>query len=213
MFARFETFLNDNGFRVQKGQIVDASIVRVPIQRNDHEENKLTKEEKEPENWSKHKSCQKDVDVRWTKKNGRNFFGYKNHISADVKYKLICRYRISSAEVHDSNVFEDLQDPQTTSRDVRADSAYRSQERIDNIVKIGYRERLQRKGSHHKKLMDWEKQGNRTRSRIRLRIKHIFGIQAQRAASMIMRHWDRARAGRDQDRSVQLACKFGSFVK
>ena len=32
-------FLRENGFRTQKGQIVDASIVRVPIQRNSREEN------------------------------------------------------------------------------------------------------------------------------------------------------------------------------
>jgi IS5 family transposase len=69
----------------------------------------------------KHKCCQKDVDARWTKKNKKDMFGYKNHISAKVKYKLIRRYRISSAEVHDSNVFEELLDPQNTIRDVWAD--------------------------------------------------------------------------------------------
>lgn len=187
LFARFETFLQDHGFRAQKGQIVDASIVRVPIQRNSREENKQIKEGKEPEDWSNHKRCQKDTDARWTKKNGKSFFGYKNHISADVKYKLIRQYRISSAEVHDSNVFAELLDPHNTSRDVWADSAYRSQEKIDDLVKKGYREHLQRKGSRHKQLTGWERQGNRTRSKIRSRIEHIFGIQAQRAVSKVMR--------------------------
>ena len=187
LFARFEAFLYDHGFRAQKGQIVDASIVRVPIQRNSREENQQIKDGKEPEDWDRHKRCQKDVDAHWTKKNGKSFFGYKNHISADVKYKLIRRYTISSAEVHDSNVFEELLDPQNTSRDVWADSAYRSQERINGITEMGYREHLQRKGSRHKQLTDWERQGNRTRSKIRSRIEHIFGIQAQRAVTMIMR--------------------------
>jgi IS5 family transposase len=195
LFARFESFLHDHGFRAQKGQIIDASIIRVPIQRNSREENRQIKEGKEPEDWSKHKRCQKDVDAHWTKKNGKNFFGYKNHISADVKYKLIRRYRISSAEVHDSKVFEELLDPQNTSRDVWADSAYRSQERIDDMAEMSYRENLQRKGSRHKKLTNWERQGNRTRSKIRSRIEHIFGIQAQRAVSMIMRGIGIIRAG------------------
>ncbi|MDR3629961.1 MAG: hypothetical protein P4L42_06470 [Desulfocapsaceae bacterium] len=47
--------------------------------------NQQIKEGKEPETWDEHKRCQKDVDARWTQKNGKNFFGYKNHISADVK--------------------------------------------------------------------------------------------------------------------------------
>ena len=195
LFARFETFLHDHGFRAQKGQIVDASIIKVPIQRNSREENTLIKEGEVPEDWGDHKRCQKDVDARWTKKNGKNFFGYKNHISADVKYKLIRRYKVSSAEVHDSNIFEELLDPGNTSRDVWADSAYRSQESVSNIAEMGYREHLQRKGSRHKKLTNWERQGNRTRSKTRSRIEHIFGIQTQRAVSMIMRGIGIIRAG------------------
>jgi len=114
-------------------------------------------------------------------------FGYKNHISADVKYKLIRRYSVSSAEVHDSNVFEELLDPENTSGDVWADSAYRSQEKIDWLEQMGYREHIQRKGSRYKKLTDWEKRGNRTRAKIRSRIEHIFGIQVQRAGTTIVR--------------------------
>jgi len=46
---------------------------------------------------------------------------------------------------------------------------------------------LQRKGVRHRKLSRWEQQGNRTRSRIRSRVEHVFGIQAQKATSMILR--------------------------
>ncbi|MDR3629425.1 MAG: IS5/IS1182 family transposase, partial [Desulfocapsaceae bacterium] len=46
-----------------------------------------------------------------------------------------------------------------------------------------------------KQLTGWERQGNRTRSKIRSRIEHIFGIQAQRAVSMIMRGIGIIRAG------------------
>jgi IS5 family transposase len=40
LFTRFDQFLHAKGFPAQKGQIVDASIVRVPTQRNTREENK-----------------------------------------------------------------------------------------------------------------------------------------------------------------------------
>jgi transposase, IS5 family len=187
LFSQFNGFLLGKGFRAQKGQIVDANIVSVPIQRNSRDENQQITAGKEPEDWNTHKRCQKDTEARWTKKNGRNFFGYKNHISTDVKYKLIRRYAVSSAEVHDSNVFEELIDPANTSRDIWADSAYRSQERITDLQELGYREHIQRKGCRNKKLTDWEKQGNRTRAKIRSRVDHIFGVQAQRAGTLLLR--------------------------
>jgi transposase, IS5 family len=187
LFSQVNTFLLEKSFRAQKGQIVDANIVSVPTQRNSREENQQIKAGIEPEGWSKHKRCQKDTDARWTRKNSKNFFGYKNHISADVKYKMIRRYSVSSAEVHDSNVFEELLDPANTSGDVWADSAYRSQERIAWLQEMGYREHIQRKGSRNKKLTDWEKRGNRTRAKTRSRIEHIFGVQVQRAGNAILR--------------------------
>lgn len=111
-------------FRAQKGQIVDASIVKIPIQRNTRDENKQIKNGDQPEGWSESKQRQKDTDARWTRKNNKDFFGYKNHISVDVKYKFIRSYSVTSANVHDCNVFEELLDPKKTSKDVWADSVY-----------------------------------------------------------------------------------------
>ena len=31
-------------------------------------------------------------DARWIKKHGRSFFGYKNHVNADARHKLIRYY-------------------------------------------------------------------------------------------------------------------------
>ena len=58
----------------QGGQIVDASIVPVPIQRNTRDENARIKAGKTPEDWQKKpaKLAQKDVDARWTKKHGHS---------------------------------------------------------------------------------------------------------------------------------------------
>lgn len=111
----------------RKGQIVDATIVRVPTQRNAREENEAIKAGNPPvENWSDAKKCQKDTDARWTQKRGKNYFGYKNHIEVDVQHKIIRDCKITDAAVHDSKVFEDILDEKNTSRDVYADGAYRS---------------------------------------------------------------------------------------
>ena len=131
LFDKFNAFLAESGFVAKKGQIVDATIVRVPTQRNTRDENKAIKEGNPPENWSEAKKRQKDTDARWVQKNGKNYYGYKNHVEADVKYKLIRNYKVTDASVHDSNVFEELLDENNTSRDVYADSAYRSRERKD----------------------------------------------------------------------------------
>jgi IS5 family transposase len=187
LFEEFDTFLQEKGFSARKGQIIDASIVEAPRQRNSREENRQIKEGQAPEGWSEQKKRQKDTDARWTKKNGQNHYGYKNHINIDVKHKLIRDYEVTPASVHDSQIFEELLDEANSSRDVWADSAYRSEEKLKELKKRKYREHLQRKGCRHKKLTDREAQGNRTRSRIRSRVEHVFGVQAKRAGTLIVR--------------------------
>lgn len=189
LFEQFDAYLRDNGFAAKKGQIVDASIVQIPKQRNTREENQKIKEgrSEEIQDWSEPKKRQKDTDGRWTKKNGRTFYGYKNHVQTDVKDKFIRDYDVTDASVHDSNVFEDLLDRANSSRDVWADSAYRSAEKLSKLEAAQFREHIQRKGSRNKKLTAKELRGNHTRSKTRSRVEHIFGVQAQKMGNTILR--------------------------
>ena len=193
LFDSFEDHLRDHGFMAMKGQIVDASIVSVPKQRNSREENSRIKQGEVPEDWPENKRRRKDVDARWTKKNGKTFFGYKNHVSVDVKHKLIRGYAVTDAAQHDSNVFETIL-AENTSKDIWADSAYRSEERLNRLKEHGFREHIQRKGCRHRKLTESEQRGNKTRARIRSRIEHVFGVQAQKAGNLILRTIGIARA-------------------
>lgn len=194
LFKKFDRYLREQGFQARKGQIVDASIVSVPIQRNSREENRQIKEGEVPRDWSEAKRRQKDTQARWSARSHKHAYGYKNHISIDARHKLIRDYAVTDAAVHDSRVFGDLLDETNTSRDVWADSAYRSEENRTELEQRGYREHLQRKGHRHKKLTDWERQGNRTRSRIRCRIEHVFGVQAQIAGTLLLRTIGKTRA-------------------
>jgi len=110
--------------------MVDATIVPVPKQRNTGEENEAVKAGQTPEDWEQKpaKNRQKDKDARWTKKHGKSFFGYKNHVNADARYKLIRGYDVTDASVHDSQKLDGLLNNANTSQDVYADSAYRSAE-------------------------------------------------------------------------------------
>lgn len=199
LFLMFDDFLRKNGFQARKGQIVDATIVRVPVQRNKSEENDRIKAGEGDElktEWKAAKAAQKDIHARWTKKHGKSYFGYKDHVAVDVKHKLIRNYVTTDASVHDSNHFEELLDAENTSADVWADSAYRSQEHLKNISDMGFREHIQRKGNRGRELTEWEKRGNRTRSRIRSRVEHVFGAMLSKAGTLLMRCIGEARARR-----------------
>ena len=130
LFERFDQHLAAKGYIARGGQIIDASIVPVPTQRNSRDENDQLRAGRTPAGWKQKlaKLRQKDRDARWTKKHDRSFFGYKNHVNADAKYKLIRRYEVTDASVHDSQKLDGLLNKGNTSAEVFADSAYRSTE-------------------------------------------------------------------------------------
>ena len=123
----FEIFLQSvekEGLILHEGSIIDASFVEVPKQRNSREENEKIKAGKPPVDWSENKKEQKDVDARWTKKNNERFYGYKEHVKTDSKSKLITKYGVTSAEVHDWQMLETLLDESDEGKVLNADSAY-----------------------------------------------------------------------------------------
>ena len=179
LFAQFEQTLATNGYIARGGQIIDATIVAVPKQRNDRGENKDIKAGEVPAAWKTepNKLAQKDCDARWTKKHGRSYFGYKNHINVDARYKLIRRYGVSDASVHDSREFNCLLDKTNTSRNVFADSAYRSAD-IEAALKVqGLKSRIHRRATRSHPLSAVQEKANRKRSQVRARIEHVFGAQ------------------------------------
>lgn len=90
LFEQLDEYLQDQGYRAQGGQIVDATLIPVPKQHNSREENRQIKAGQTPAEWqeSPNKLPQKDTNARWTKKNGISYYGFKNQISVDVKYGL-----------------------------------------------------------------------------------------------------------------------------
>ena len=120
---------------------------------------------------------QKDRDARWTKKHGRSFFGYKNHVNADAKHKLIRHYAVTDAAVHDSQELDGLLDKGNTCNDVFADSAYRSAEIEAKLKASGFKSRIHRRANRNHPLSDAQTRANRAKSKIRARIEHVFGAQ------------------------------------
>ena len=100
LFERFDGALSAAGFLAMSGQIIDASIVAAPKQRNTDGEKRDLKEGRIPAAWTNQpaKLRQKDRDARWTIKYTKAkpgadgtprvdlavpAFGYNNHIGID----------------------------------------------------------------------------------------------------------------------------------
>ena len=196
LFERFGRHLEAKGYIARGGQMVDATIVPVPRQRNSRDENEQVKAGTTPEDWKKRpsKNRQKDKDARWTKKHGRSLFGYKNHGNADARHKLIRDYTVSDASEHDSQKLDELLNRGNTSRDVYADGAYRSAEIERKLKAKGFRSRIHKRGRRNRPLSDAETEANSRKSKVRARIEHVFGAQENAPGGRLVRTIGIARA-------------------
>lgn len=187
LFERFHEQLAEQGYIAKAGQMIDATFIEVPSQRNKREENAQIKSGETPSAWKEEaanpKLRQKDLDARWTKKNNEKHYGYKNHINADQEHKLVQSYKITDASVHDSQVFEELLDHSINEDDkkraVYADSAYRSKEKEQQLAKDCIPSQICEKGVRNHPLTEEQKVSNRKKSKVRARVEHVFGAQAQ----------------------------------
>src|SRR6202158_1428680 len=163
LFERFGQHLEAKGYIARGGQMVDATIVAVPKQRYSRDENEDVKAGKTPEAWEKNpaKNRQKDKDARWTKKHGKSFYGYKNHVNADAKHKLIRQYDVTDASVHNSQRFDGLLNQANTSADVYADSADRSAETEAKLSLRGLRSRIHQRAKRNHPLSQAQGEGER----------------------------------------------------
>ncbi len=188
LFAEFDRYLRDRGFLAMGGQIIDATIVAAPKQRNSRGDNEAIKQGETPQGWDGQpaKRRQKDIDARWTKKHGKSHYGYKNHISMDNRHKLVRRYTVTNA-ARRSGELDAVLDPHNTSSRVWADSAYRSAEIEASLAERGYTSCIHRRGVRNRPLSAREQQGNTTRSRVRSRVEHVFGHQATAMGGKLVR--------------------------
>lgn len=189
LFEELGEYLQHQGYKARGGQMIDATLIPVPKQHNSKEENQQIKAGESPKEWEDqpNKQRQKDTDARWTKKNGTSHYGYKDHISRDVKYGFIRRYAVTDASVHDSQVIGEVLDVQNSSNKVWADSAYRSALIEAVLAMIGFTSHIHEKGYRNHPLTGRQKQKNRTRSRTRAKVEHVFGTMVNEMGGKLLR--------------------------
>lgn len=173
---------------VNEGKIIDASFVEVPRQRNNKQENQSIKVGEIPASIKENpnRKAQKDTDARWTQKNKINYFGYKNHVKGDAKSKLITKYMVTDASVHDSQATDMLLDEKDKGEPFYADSAYTGEPQEKIIEKKGMVNRVCEKGYRNKPLTEEQKANNTDKSRVRSRVEHIFGFMENSMEGMYL---------------------------
>ena len=199
LFARLDLAITEAGYLPMAGQIVDATLVAAPRQRNTAEEKARIKTgESAADIWPDKpaKARQKDIDARWTVKftkakpaaDGKPqidiaipAFGYKSHISIDRRHGIIRRAKVTDAAAHDgARLREGLIDPNNTASDVWADSAYRSAENERFLAELGKVSRIHRRKPPGKPMPKRTACANARKSAVRAHVEHPFATRRGR---------------------------------
>lgn len=199
LFEAFDNRLRTTGYLAMGGQIVDATLVAAPKQRNTQEEKGAIKAGKiASEVWpdTPAKAAQKDVDAHWTVKFAKArtavggkpqidiaipSFGYKNHIAIDQRFGFIRKSVVTHGARHDGSQLREVVTTDNTASDVWADTAYRSKSNEAWLTKHGRVSRIHRKKPRGEPRSEALRAANRVKSKIRARVEHVF---AQEKAHM-----------------------------
>jgi IS5 family transposase len=201
LFARFDAALKTKGYLAMGGQILDASIVPAPRQRNTQEEKAAIKEGRIPEAWQARpaKVRQKDRDARWTVKYTKAkvkegadpkaarlvdiaipMFGYKSHIGIDRTHGLIRTWDASAANAHDGARLPALVSKDNTAAGVWADTAYRSKKNEAFLEKGMFTSHIHHKKPRGRPMPERTARANTKRSKVRSAVEHVFAGQKHR---------------------------------
>lgn len=189
LFEQFATFLRQAGYETKGGQIIDATLIPVPKQRNSREENQQIKQGAIPADWLEqpHKLAQKAPDARWTKKHGQNYYGYKDHINIDAEYGDLRRYSITDASVHDCQALGAVLDPDNSDDEVWADSAYRSENIEAGLEALGHISQIHARAYRNHPLTEEQTASNREKSKTRAKVEHVFGAWVMTMGGKLVR--------------------------
>jgi transposase, IS5 family len=210
LFQRFDAALKASGYLAMSGQIVDATIIAAPKQRNTEAEKAAIKAGRIPEGWAEKpaKLRQKDRDARWTVKFSKAKprgdgtpqtdlavpeFGYKNIVSIDRRHGLIRRWTATDAAAHDGARLAAVLDDQNTASDVWGDTAFRSAANEALLANRGLVSRVHRKKPKGRPMPARTRRANARKSAVRAAVEHVFARQ-KRTMGLAIRTIGLARA-------------------
>ena len=222
--------LASKGYKLDSGTMIDSSLVSSPVQRQLVKKSEVVADEvtaatevaevaagaaaaaecvpededgPESEELTPPQARQRDREARWVKRPGKSVHGYKNHIVACTKHKLIVTSCVTPANVHDSQVALGLLEKVPIPGPVYADRGYDSAAIRSGLQSLGHEPRIAarapRQTQETEEVKGQRKTANRKIARRRVRVEHVFatlkhnmgcrlhrGIGLARAQSEIM---------------------------
>jgi IS5 family transposase len=155
IFAAINQHLHHKGITMSTGTIVDATIIAAPSS-------------------TKNKEGKRDTEMHQTKKGNNWHFGMKAHIGVDAESKMIHSIEVTSANIHDATVVDKL--VRSTDEAIWGDKAYAgTKERIQSAAPKAEDKTLH-KARRNAPLTTEQEEENRTRSKVRSRVEHCFGV-------------------------------------
>jgi transposase, IS5 family len=196
LFATFDEQLQKQGFIAKEGITVDASINPVPVQHFTAKEKEALDKGETPESWKEKPAIarQRDVDAKWTKKNKKSHFGYKNHIKTDTKTKLIRSFEVTPANDHDSQLVGTLINENDAGEELHADSAYVGDPIRRDLRKNKVKDRRHKKAFKNAPLSEYQTKQNIKKSKVRAGVEHVFGAIHMKLVDIRIRTIGRIRA-------------------
>jgi len=155
MLATVNEHLQEKGVRIATGTIVDATIIHAPSS-------------------TKNQRQERDPEMHQTKKGKQWYFGMKAHVGVDSKTKLIHSAVATAANVADPTVLPELLHGKETK--VWGDQAYRGQTEAIHEVAPRAQDLTSRRYRYKDGIDEVERAKNRTKSRVRSKVEHVFQI-------------------------------------
>src|ERR1700723_1508778 len=155
MLEAVNLHLEGKGLRITTGPIVDATIISAPSS-------------------TKNREQQRDPEMHQTRKGKQWYFGMKAHVGVDSKTKLIHTAGVTPANVAEATVLPELLHGEETK--VWGGQAYRGQSEVIQQCAPLAQDCTQRRYRYKNQVDEVERAKNRTKSRVRSKVEHVFGV-------------------------------------
>jgi transposase, IS5 family len=155
LFAAVGEVLQSRGLKVGTGTIVDATLIGAPSA-------------------TKNADKARDPEMHQTRKGQQWYFGMKLHIGVDSRTGLAHRAVVTAANMHDKHPLPELL--HGNERRVYGDSAYASQKALIESKAPQARDFTNQRVRRAGQIDEVEHAKNRTKSRVRARVEHVFAV-------------------------------------
>jgi len=148
-------YLESKGVRITTGTIVDATLIHAPSS-------------------TKNREQQRDPEMHQTKKGQQWYFGMKAHVGVDSKTKIIHTAVVTPAHVADATVLPELLHGEESR--VWGDQGYVGQRDVIHQCAPQAQDCTHRRYRYKDHVDEVERAKNRTKSKVRSKAEHVFGV-------------------------------------